>query len=64
MVEELKERRARQKIEGIEATADYKAADAAKLKNIERLRRERLAREIANPPDPPKKKKKATRKSG
>jgi len=50
-----------------EGYAAYKAQEAAKRKNMLRLREERLAREAANPPeatpaDEPKKRKRIIRK--
>jgi hypothetical protein len=58
--ENYKEKRARQAIEGDVAMADYNAANDAKLENIVRLRRERLAREAM--PKVIEKKKKAVTK--
>ena len=55
--EEFKRRRARQKVEGAQAMAEYKKAEDAALDRLLRLRGERALREAAYGSDTGKKKK-------
>ena len=61
--EEFKRRRARQKVEGAQAMAEYKKAEDAALDRLLRLRGERALREAAYGSDTGKKKKTAKRKA-
>jgi hypothetical protein len=61
MKEPLKDRQARQAIEGVQAMADYQAAAKATLAKTARLKADRLAREAVIVPEAPKRKKKSVR---
>jgi plasmid maintenance system killer protein len=47
MTENFKDRRARQAIEGVQATADYVAVTQAAIDRIEMLKAQRVARDLA-----------------
>jgi hypothetical protein len=52
----LKDRQERQAIEGVQAMADYRAAEKATYAKTGRLKAERLAREAVIVPEAPKRK--------
>jgi hypothetical protein len=56
MKESLKDRQERQAIEGVQAMADYRAAEKATLAKTARLKADRLARKAVIVPEAPKKK--------
>jgi hypothetical protein len=49
MTDGIKEKKIRRALEGVQALAEYRAETEAKLKNIARLKAERIAREIVKP---------------
>jgi hypothetical protein len=51
----------RQATEGVQAMADYRAAEKATLAKTARLKAERLVREVVIVPEAPKRKKKSVR---